>query len=51
MTAAGRPPTTLAAVTQDIIGLIESETDGAAGNLTADSGLHDAGINLHGMAC
>ena len=38
-------PTTLAAVTQDIIGFIESETDGAAGTLTADSGLQDAGMD------
>ncbi|BBY65624.1 acyl carrier protein [Mycolicibacterium helvum] len=45
MTAAGRPPTTLAAVTQDIIGLIGSETDGAAIDLTADSGLQDAGLD------
>jgi acyl carrier protein len=45
MTAAGGPPTTLAGVTQDIIGLIESETDGAAGTLTTDSGLQDAGMD------
>ncbi len=45
MTAAGGQPTTLRAVTQDIIGLIESETDGAAGTLTADSGLQDAGMD------
>jgi acyl carrier protein len=45
MTAAGGPPTTLAGVTQDIIGLIESETDRAAGTLTADSGLQDAGMD------
>ncbi|NTY60071.1 acyl carrier protein [Mycolicibacterium sphagni] len=44
MTTAGGP-TTLAAVTQDIIGFIESETDGAAGALTADSGLQDAGMD------
>jgi acyl carrier protein len=45
MTAAGRPPTTLREVTQDIIGLIESETAGAAGTLTADSDLQDAGMD------
>ena len=45
MTAAGGQPTTLGAVTQDIIGFIASETDGAAANLTADSGLQDAGMD------
>ena len=45
MTAAGGPPMTLAAVTHDIIGLIESETESAAGKLTADSGLQDAGMD------
>ncbi|SBS77205.1 Phosphopantetheine-binding protein [uncultured Mycobacterium sp.] len=44
MTAAGGQPT-LRVVTQDIIGLIESETDSAAGTLTADSGLQDAGMD------
>ena len=38
-------PTTLAEVIQDIIGFIESETDGAAGTLAADSGLQDAGMD------
>jgi acyl carrier protein len=38
-------PTTLPEVTQDIIGFIESETDGAANTLTADSGLQDAGMD------
>ena len=45
MTATGGQPTTLSAVTQDIIRFVESETDGAAGNLTADSGLQDAGMD------
>jgi acyl carrier protein len=45
MTAADGPPTTITEVTQDIIGFIESETDGAAANLTADSGLQDAGMD------
>jgi acyl carrier protein len=45
MTAAGGPPTTLATVTQDIIGLIESESGSAAGNLTVESGLQDAGMD------
>jgi acyl carrier protein len=44
MTAAGGQPT-LREVAQDIIGLIESETDSAAGTLTADSGLQDAGMD------
>ncbi|BBY57131.1 acyl carrier protein [Mycolicibacterium sarraceniae] len=38
-------PTTLAEITQDIIGFIESETDCAATTLTADSGLQDAGMD------
>ena len=38
-------PATLASVTQDIIGFIESETDCAAGKLSADSGLQDAGMD------
>jgi acyl carrier protein len=44
MTAAGGQPT-LRAVTQDIIGLIESETESTAGTLTDDSGLQDAGMD------
>lgn len=38
-------PATLAAVTDDIIGLIQAETDDSAGHLTADSGLQDAGMD------
>lgn len=36
---------TLAGVTREIIELIESETDGVAVTLTADSGLQDAGMD------
>ncbi len=36
--------TTLATVTEDIIGLIGAETDSAVG-LTAESGLQDAGMD------
>lgn len=36
---------TLAGVTSEIIGLIESEIDSAAVTLTADSGLQDAGMD------
>ena len=39
-----QPPATLAAVIDDIIGLIDAETDSAAA-LTADSGLQDAGMD------
>ncbi|MCX2932115.1 acyl carrier protein [Mycobacterium sp. CVI_P3] len=45
MTTAGGPPTTLRAITHEIIGLIEAETEGTAGKLTADSGLQDAGMD------
>ena len=45
MTLPGGEPATLAAVTEAIIGLIESESDGAAGTLTAESGLQDAGMD------
>lgn len=36
---------TLAGVTREIIELIESETDGVAVTLTADSSLQDAGMD------
>ncbi|EHB58886.1 phosphopantetheine-binding protein [Mycolicibacterium rhodesiae JS60] len=36
---------TLAGVTRELIELIESESDGAAVTLTADSGLQDAGMD------
>jgi acyl carrier protein len=39
-----QPPPTLAAVIDDIIGLIDTETDSATA-LTADSGLQDAGMD------
>jgi acyl carrier protein len=45
MTLPSGQPATLVSVTRDIIELIEAETEGAAGNLTADSGLQDAGMD------
>ncbi|GAY15237.1 acyl carrier protein [Mycobacterium sp. shizuoka-1] len=45
MTLPNGEPATLAAVTEEILGLIASETDGAAGTLTAESGLQDAGMD------
>jgi acyl carrier protein len=39
-----QPPATLAAVIDDIIGLIDTETESATA-LTADSGLQDAGMD------
>ena len=44
MTAAGGASTSLATVIDDIIGLIQAETDNAPA-LTADSGLQDAGMD------
>lgn len=38
-------PATLAAVTDDIIGLIHAEADDSVGMLTAESGLQDAGMD------
>ncbi|WP_431233156.1 acyl carrier protein [Mycolicibacterium psychrotolerans] len=44
MTAADGLPTSMNAVVDDIIGLIQAETD-CATTLTADSGLQDAGMD------
>ena len=38
-------PVTLTALTSEIIGLIDAESDGATGTLTAESGLQDAGMD------
>ncbi|AQT82976.1 phosphopantetheine-binding protein [Mycolicibacterium litorale] len=45
MTLPGGQPATLATVTQEIVGLIEAESDSGAGVLTADSTLQDAGMD------
>ena len=45
MTLPTGQPATLAAVTQDIIGLIGTELEGVAVTLTPDSGLQDAGMD------
>jgi acyl carrier protein len=45
MTLPSGQPATLAAIIQEIICLIEAETESAAGNLTAESGLQDAGMD------
>lgn len=45
MTLPSDRPADLAAVTRDIIGLIEAESESGAGSLTADSTLQDAGMD------
>jgi acyl carrier protein len=45
MTLPSGRPATLVSVTNDIIELIEAETEGLAGKLTVDSDLQDAGMD------
>jgi acyl carrier protein len=45
MTLPSGQPATLSSVTDDIIELIEAETEGLAGKLTVESDLQDAGMD------